>query len=513
MKTLTLFLLLIFASLFFPIDAEEIKQAAIPQLQILKRSEVAPKDSTNDSLKITADSATIISPKIGTIITTDSVPVEIMPRCSVDSMMITVTHTHEITDTIAVLYKSPYKAVWHCAKYPDQDQLHLKFGYILFLSNGKKIVCPPLAHRWVLERSSRQSRKKFHCTFVEPEEITIDGNFSDWKHYSGAKLGDAGVFKCLWTGTHILFYANIQDTSITESDMVELHFDIYRDRAGFSGINHRTVIFMPLARSNCLTVSLNDSGFKLEDSINVLLSREMEWRKEIRPDGYSIETSLPLFALSDMQFAPKEIGFDVSVVNVDRDKPGYRFTDWAGALYSNRYNPGEWGKLVLHQAMFPLRMLMVLGAIFFVILLLVVIVVIFYQSRGIKSFHELEERGFSDEMKKILDIIHSNISDPSFDINKLANILQTDISEIREIIQNETEREFPDYLQFIRIRYSKKLLRDTSLSITDIVEKSGFRDESTFISQFETVSRVSPENFRKRIIEEMEENEDEEEIE
>jgi transcriptional regulator GlxA family with amidase domain len=52
------------------------------------------------------------------------------------------------------------------------------------------------------------------------------------------------------------------------------------------------------------------------------------------------------------------------------------------------------------------------------------------------------------------------------------------------------------YLLEYRIAMAKQLLISTQLTLTEVAEKTGFRDTNYFIKQFGTIAGISPMKFR-----------------
>lgn len=472
----------------------------MPELQMLSKpksdSLVTKSDSTK---KTTLDSAKIISPSIGAVITGKLVPVEIVPRCPVDSVTIYVRHSGIKTDTLGTKRKPPFKVLWNCENLTDHDQIHLQFGYILYHKAGIKIISGPMAHRWVLDRDKNISRKKYRCyQNTAPDTASINGVIDDWKNSKMVKIGNVCKFKVTWSGSHIFLAAHVLDSSVTYKDYVEFHFDLHNDKAEFADINHRSIRFGPKSRSNCFTIDLNDSGFTLADSVNVLLSREMRWGRKILPDGYSIEVSLPLFVLSDLQYPAKTIGFDVSVIDVDEGSEEEKFTSWAGSSITNRYNPSQWGNLVLLQAMFPLRLVMFTGTVLFLLVISVLVwvqIAQFYKSRSIEM---IEDKVKSPFMIDILLAIQKRISDKTLSLSLLAGELGCASEKIEKTIQDEEGCTFEQLVKFNKVKLARNLLSETDINLEKIAEMTGFESSEEFKKYFIEATCVDPEVYRKR---------------
>lgn len=473
----------------------------MPQLQQLTRT-IHITDSTADIFEmVTSDSARIITPQIRSVIKGGDVEIEIVPVCVVDSILIMVRHSGNQTDTVGVSRRAPYKIKWNASDYPDQDQLHLQFGYILFKTSGQKIICPPMPHRWVLDRDNNFSRKIHSChQTTTPERIKIDGDLSDWRGVRSARIGTEGTFKIRWSNSHIFFAAHVFDTSVTYSDFLEVHFDLHNDKSQFAGINHRSIRFGPRTRSNSFTVDLTSDGFILSDSINVLLSREMKWARTI-DNGYTIEASIPLFCLSDLQFPNMRFGFDVSIFNTDAANQS-RFTSWSGTIYTNRYNPSQWGTIKLHQALPILKIVLSLLLLIAGAAIAFVIAVLIKQNRDDYIFDEIESKGSSELMRSITEKLQKLLSNPDLDKELLSKELGIDSEQLESEMLKETGGSFGMFLEFERIRTARSLLRETDLSVEDIFSRTGFTELKSLSDAFEKICGTTMEKYRNRVREE-----------
>jgi AraC-like DNA-binding protein len=486
--------------LVFPFSLYTQPKSSLPPLQLLTRSEKTDSNTTkiDSTQKITADSAKIISPEIRSIVSVDTMPIEVVPRCPVDSITVLIRYSGKKIDTLGTFSHPPYRAIWNCKNIPDQDQMNLQPGYILFHKSGLKIISPPLAHRWVLDRKMEISKKKYRAFQKDaPDTSSIDGDIEDWKNVQASKIGDKGYFKVFWSGKNIFLAAWIFDNSVTYRDFVEFHFDIYNNKNEFAGINHRSISFGPRLRSNCFTVNLTDSGFILADSVNVLISREMRWAKRIYPDGYSIEVSVPVFVLSDLQYPPKSIGFDISVIDVDEHSNEEFFASWSGSEISNRYNPSQWGNLVLEQAMYPLRMAVISGITLFLIVISILIGIQLIQYYKNRNTEQTCQKEYSEFMNSILECIQKSLYDPQLSPSTIANSLSCTTEEITNSIHNEAECTFEQFVCFQKIKLARALLRETDHSLEKISEMTGFKNVKDFNRFFTETTRSTPEKYRQ----------------
>ncbi|MNC55149.1 Bifunctional transcriptional activator/DNA repair enzyme AdaA [compost metagenome] len=60
---------------------------------------------------------------------------------------------------------------------------------------------------------------------------------------------------------------------------------------------------------------------------------------------------------------------------------------------------------------------------------------------------------------------------------------------------------FNDHVQQLRINEAKKLLRQTDKRVYEIAEQVGFNNADYFVTQFEKLERMTPTEYRNRIME------------
>jgi len=319
-------------------------------------------DSGDAPKNITADSAKIISPRVRSVLSADTVLYEIEPKLPVDSVMLFVKHSQTVTDSLGVFTSPPFKAVWNCASVPDQDQIHIQFGYVLYCPDSVTITSPALPHRWALIRKSVPSKKRYNIRQLPTSDLAAFGvncDLSKWAEVESGQIGDVAQFKLLWSSAKLLFIAEVKDKSVMPGDFVELHLDFHHGRSMFAGINHRSLRFGPRTRASSFVVELNDSGFVYCDSVNALINEEVARKYVVTQDGYVIETAIPFSLISNLDFPKSKIGFDVTVMNVDGDGRDTSFHSWAGAQRFTRYSPRVWGEARVIQAALALKIVFI----------------------------------------------------------------------------------------------------------------------------------------------------------
>ncbi len=102
--------------------------------------------------------------------------------------------------------------------------------------------------------------------------------------------------------------------------------------------------------------------------------------------------------------------------------------------------------------------------------------------------------------KTILEIqqyMQENFMDPCLKISDICKDFQCSISSVRKNLNEISGVSPKKYLTSIRINAAKKLLLESTLSISEIAEKSGFDDTFYFSRCFSKFCGCSPSQYRK----------------
>lgn len=100
-------------------------------------------------------------------------------------------------------------------------------------------------------------------------------------------------------------------------------------------------------------------------------------------------------------------------------------------------------------------------------------------------------------VKRIKELIDQNYMLSGFSINTLATQLNYTSSYICMVFKKHTNQTINDYITYIRIENSKKLLTDVTLKLYDISNLLGFSDENYFSKVFKKYVGVTPAAYRK----------------
>ena len=99
--------------------------------------------------------------------------------------------------------------------------------------------------------------------------------------------------------------------------------------------------------------------------------------------------------------------------------------------------------------------------------------------------------------QSIVEYVDSNFTDPSLSLVKLSDEFGTSIYSLSRIFKEQTGIGYKEYVTAKRIEFSKTLLLTTDATITEIAERSGFPDPSSFSRMFKNNIGVSPNKFRE----------------
>ncbi|MCX6183154.1 MAG: AraC family transcriptional regulator [Bacteroidetes bacterium] len=104
---------------------------------------------------------------------------------------------------------------------------------------------------------------------------------------------------------------------------------------------------------------------------------------------------------------------------------------------------------------------------------------------------------FSDNI--VLDYIASNYSNPELGLGIISQATGTPDTRISAIIKGKYNQSFKQYLNNIRMTEAKRLLKESTLSISEIAYSVGYSNVSHFNRVFKTESGISPGDFRKSV--------------
>lgn len=106
-----------------------------------------------------------------------------------------------------------------------------------------------------------------------------------------------------------------------------------------------------------------------------------------------------------------------------------------------------------------------------------------------------KEEGFIIKLNKI---VSEHISDPNLDQELLCRELGMSRALLYNRMKSITGTGTKEYITKIRIEKAKSLMKNPSLSISDIAEMTGFTSQSYFSTAFKSYTGTSPSQFRRK---------------
>lgn len=100
-------------------------------------------------------------------------------------------------------------------------------------------------------------------------------------------------------------------------------------------------------------------------------------------------------------------------------------------------------------------------------------------------------------MRKIYDYIKANIDNPELKIEKLADDIGMDRSQLYRKIKDITDLSPSRLVMTIRIRTAGELLKTGNVTVSDACYKVGFNDLSYFGKCFRMLYETSPTDYMK----------------
>lgn len=452
---------------------------------------------TDDTInQYTLDSAEIVIPKNRTVLFNSPCTVEVVPRCCVDSILILVRHSEDSVDTIFKNSTPPFRAVWNFATLPEQDQIHLQIGYVLYHCTGKVIISSPTPHHWTIDRSVKKRLPKYKASKIRsPDTVIVDGQLDEWKSARFDSFGHSATFASRWSRDHLYFAVDIRSKAICPDEFVELHLDPLFTKTSFSDECHRNIRFAPPGICTVIIPHDNKPASSMTaDSIAALLTEDMVWRFLTDSSGYTIEISIPHYALSTLAFPRLRTGFDISLCK--KTDGIYVCETWADCTTFNRYNPSEWGILDLHQSMIILKIALFLGISLFVFMFVYLLFKRF-SPRSRKAHRSAEDEALLDnqflQIEKSLEPI---ISDQKLTLSSFAEKCGMESKVLSGIITDRFSGGFDSFLLYHRLTNVKKLLKEHEMPIEEIAPASGFHSLEALTIAFVNHFKRSPEEYR-----------------
>lgn len=110
---------------------------------------------------------------------------------------------------------------------------------------------------------------------------------------------------------------------------------------------------------------------------------------------------------------------------------------------------------------------------------------------------------FTDEEKRIaydiIGYVYKNYTDPELNITAAAAQFHLPAREINKALLLHVEKNFDDFLHYLRINRACEYLLSTQMSIIDIAVEVGYNNVKTFNRNFVRLQKMTPGDFRESI--------------
>ena len=111
-----------------------------------------------------------------------------------------------------------------------------------------------------------------------------------------------------------------------------------------------------------------------------------------------------------------------------------------------------------------------------------------------------EKEGFQGEVDQLLNYMqdHKPYLDETLTLQNLAVQTEIPAKRLSEIINKQIGKHFFDFINNYRIEASKKLLKESNLTVQQIMYEVGFNSKSSFNTAFKKSTSLTPSSYRKQ---------------
>lgn len=137
--------------------------------------------------------------------------------------------------------------------------------------------------------------------------------------------------------------------------------------------------------------------------------------------------------------------------------------------------------------------------VFWVVGLLVLLILYHFKKNKslvpIKSI-EYEPKNQTDSKTLIVNYIGNNYTNPVLSLQEIAANTNVKGSDISKILIEQFSLSFKEYLNYVRITETKKLLKNSELNISEIAYLVGYNNVTHFNRVFKSTENISPNEYR-----------------
>ena len=119
-----------------------------------------------------------------------------------------------------------------------------------------------------------------------------------------------------------------------------------------------------------------------------------------------------------------------------------------------------------------------------------------YIDCSIKNISAVSTKEWSIVLSAI-EIIKTKFGNADFTLGSVAETLCISTAHMSRIFQELTGERFTEYLRSVRMEYACKLLRESELTVEDIVVRCGLRDLPSFYKNFNSYIGMTPNEYRQ----------------
>lgn len=121
---------------------------------------------------------------------------------------------------------------------------------------------------------------------------------------------------------------------------------------------------------------------------------------------------------------------------------------------------------------------------------------VYQKQMQVEDFHAREDSETGRAVRLVKQFVKENYG-AEISLKSLSEITYLHPNYLSRIFKQETGENISDYILHFRIEQAKELLRDPSLKIYEVAEKTGFHASKYFASVFKAAVGVTPSEFRE----------------
>ncbi|MBD3243819.1 MAG: helix-turn-helix domain-containing protein [Chitinivibrionales bacterium] len=467
----------------------------------------------------------IVRPAPGSIITTNSLVLEVEPETPDDTILAvemratyftagyepgSASNYYQYTaDTLLHIDSTPpFQWIWDISGVQDQYHHRMSVSFVAHARNGR--TARARTSDFVIDRNPNTApKKRVSAAFGHHLlDMKLDPQFP----VERIRNGDNTVaFQVAWTHDTVYALFLVDDASIVPAedtlpdgskrwwngDAMELFFDTRDSRS-------------PLFDTCMFQVVISAEGEGAGGYESFALKRyrfPIAIRRRDYPQGYCLLCGV---AWRDMRVAEPRAGMTLGfeVTNVDRDKAGGLFTHGtlSGLHLGNHHNASEWSELVLGPAPTSTASPGTLVAGIIVVL----------GAAGLLAYRRLRaQRPSPDDgadgirstatsepgplTRAIMELVEQEYANENLNLQYVATRLHKNPKYLSTLFKKEAGMGFAAYLNEIRLKKADHLLRTTDRSISHIGLEVGYSSYKYFSAVYRKHYGKSPSDARKQL--------------